>query len=144
MRSIPIAVAALGVIAACRAASAPVADAGAPAPEAAVERFLQLAAQKDYRQMGWLFGTERGSIYARDSRENVEKRMYILATVLEHESYRRGEAQPVPGRPTAQRYDVVVRQRGRDYTVPFVVVRGPRQRWFVAQIGLEAITNPRP
>lgn len=136
--------AALVGLAACRTASAPSADAGAPAPEAAVERFLQLAAQKDYRQMGWLFGTEQGSVYARDSRENVEKRMYILATVLEHESYRLSEPQPVPGRPAAQRYDVALRQRGRDYTVPFVVVRGPRQRWFVAQIGLEAITNPRP
>jgi hypothetical protein len=116
--------------------------AGAPAPAAAVERFLQLAAERDYGAMGWLFGTNAGPILRRDPVPEVEQRMYALASLLEHDSYVIGSGSPVPGRTgDAVRFEVVLRRGSQGYTVPFTTVRGPQQRWFVEQLAIEAITG---
>jgi hypothetical protein len=141
-RVLPLTVLAL-VLAACgRSVPPPKTGPGAPAAVTAVERFLQLGAAKDYAEMGWIFGTTQGPIIKRDPPGDVERRMFALASVLQHEMYAvRGET-AVPGRVgNAMRVEVQLTNRGRTYDVPFTVVRGPGARWFIEQIGLEAVTG---
>lgn len=129
---------------ACRSA-APLAQStpGAPAPEVAVERLLRLSMEKNYPEMGYVFGTAEGPVIRRDAPAEVEKRMYALASLLEHERYTIGNPSPVPGRTGgAVKFDVQLIQRGREYTVPFTTVRANDGRWFVERIGVEAITDP--
>ncbi|HET7274889.1 MAG TPA: hypothetical protein VFI91_06895 [Longimicrobiaceae bacterium] len=115
---------------------------GAPAARAAVESFLQEVSNKDYVQMGWLFGTTEGSIVERDPISDVERRMYAIANVLTHTSYTIGDQLKVPGRiGEAIRFDVHLMRGERDYLVPFTVVQGPERRWFVEQIDLAAVTD---
>jgi hypothetical protein len=118
---------------------------GAPAPAAAVERFLRLAGEKSYAEMGWVFGTAQGPIIRRDPPAEVERRMFALASILEHQSFSLSGEEPVAGRAagTAVRTSARLTSRGRRFDVPFVVVRGPEGRWFVEEVGVEAITNPR-
>ncbi|CAN5851087.1 hypothetical protein BH23GEM3_BH23GEM3_12120 [soil metagenome] len=120
----------------------PQAGPGAEMPAAAVERFLRLAAEKEYAEMGWVFGTDRGPVIRRDSPQDVERRMFALANLLENEMFVVSAQSPVPGRTgAAMQFDVLITQRGRQYTVPFTTVRGPGQRWFVEQVQVEAITG---
>jgi hypothetical protein len=122
---------------------APVGGAGAPAPTAAVEQFMRYSEAQEYQAMGWLFGTERGSVMRRDRIADVEKRMYAIATVLRYDRYELAEVGPVAGRGQgARRFNMTLHNGARTTQVPIVVVRGPSDRWFVEQIGLEAITNP--
>jgi hypothetical protein len=114
---------------------------GGTAPASTVERFLRLAAAKEYGQMGYVFGTAQGSIAQRDAAPTVERRMFALATILEHDRFAIREEQPIPGR-TGQAVQVNVQlTRGRQArTVPFVVVRGG-DRWYVEQVDLEKVTR---
>ncbi|HEX2094205.1 MAG TPA: hypothetical protein VHG28_17510 [Longimicrobiaceae bacterium] len=136
----------LSILAACGGSRPrPQSTPGAPAPAAAVERFLRLAAEKDYAEMGWLFGTTEGPVIRRDPPGDVERRMYALASVLEHTEFSIRGQEPVPGRTGgAVRLTVQLAQRGRRVDVPFVAVRGPEQRWYVEQVGVEALTNTNP
>ena len=123
---------------------APAGGPGAPAPPAAVERFLQLAGDGEYLSMGWYFGTADGPILERDTPSEVEKRMYALATVLQNNGFAVGTATAVPGRiGAAQRFDVVLQRQGGQLRVPITTVRGPGERWLVEEVDLQAITNQR-
>jgi hypothetical protein len=115
--------------------------AGAPAAPAAVERFLQLAAERDYAGMGWVFGTADGPIMERDPAGQVEQRMYAIASLLDYDSFVVGSGSPVPGRTgDALRFNVVISRGGRTIDVPFTTVNGGG-RWFVEQVGVESITD---
>ena len=123
-------------------AGAPVAGAGAPAAAAAIERFLTLARQKDYVQMGWVFGTEDGPIIARDPQPEVERRMYGLAEVLQSDSFTVGTGSPVPGRiGRAESFRIRLRRGSLTRQVPVTTVLGPDRRWFVEVVDVPAITN---
>jgi hypothetical protein len=140
-------VAAVLALAACAPAlRTPAAGPGAAAPAAAVERFLLLVGDREnnerYLEMGWVFGTDRGPVIRRDPAADVERRMFAIATVLEHERFAVRSQAPVPGRVgNAIVVDVALTQRGREYVVPFTTVRGPGERWFVEQVRLESITG---
>jgi len=140
-----VSLALLVLVAACGPSRpAPRSTPGAPAPSAAVERFMRLASEKDYGEMGWLFGTAQGAVMRRDPPKDVERRMYALATILEHQSYTLAGEEPIPGRlGMAVRVNVRVTQRGRTAPVPFVLVKGPEGRWYVEEIGVQALTFPR-
>jgi hypothetical protein len=108
----------------------------------AVDRFLQLAANRDYVQMGWVFGNENGPIIREYPRPEVEQRMYAIATVLQHDSFVVGPGSPVPGRiGAAEQFTVKIYSGASEFDVPFVVVRGPGNRWFVEQVDLQAVTS---
>ncbi|HEX6926299.1 MAG TPA: hypothetical protein VF167_12840 [Longimicrobiaceae bacterium] len=122
----------------------PAGGVGAPAPAAAVERFLQLAGEDQYLEMGWFFGTAEGPILERDPPSEVEKRMYALAMVLRNGGYVVGPGATVPGRVgAAQRFTVRLQKEQRQVEVPVIVVRGPGERWLVEQIDVQAITGTR-
>lgn len=131
------------LLAACAGGMRPPAGgAGAPAPTVAVERFLQLAGEREYLGMGWLFGTATGAVLERDPAAEVEQRMFALATLLQNEGYEVGTGTSVPGRVgAAQRFDVRLRRGGREHSVPIVAVRGPGGRWLVEQVDVEAVTG---
>jgi hypothetical protein len=122
----------------------PAAGPGAVAPAAAVERFLQLAADKQYLEMGWVFGTEEGPVIQQWPAAEVEKRMYALATVLQHGSFVVGAGSPIPGRTgRAVGFRVVLQRGGRQVESPVVAVQGTGDRWYVEQVDVEALTNVR-
>jgi len=115
---------------------------GAPAPGSAVESFLLLVDARDYSGMGWVFGTSAGPVLRRDPPSLVEQRMYGIAELLTHDGFAVGGGSPLPGRGgNALRYEVALSAGTRSYLVPFTAVRGPRGRWYVEDIGLEAITR---
>lgn len=130
--------------AACSAGLQPPAGGpGAPAAASAVERFLQLGTEGEYLQMGWYFGTTDGPILQRDDPSDVEKRMYALATVLQHDAFVVGPGRDVPGRVgAAQGFTVQMQREGRQLQVPFVAVQGPGGRWLVESVDVQAVTNP--
>jgi len=115
---------------------------GAGEPRVVVERFLRLAAEGDFAGMGRIFGTAEGPVARRDPAGELERRMYALATLLRHESAVVGEGSPVPGRGgEAIGFEVAFTRDGRVRTAPFVVVRGPGQRWFLEEVGLSALAD---
>jgi peptidoglycan/xylan/chitin deacetylase (PgdA/CDA1 family) len=123
---------------------APAGGAGAPAPAAAVDRFLRLAQEKNYVEMGWIFGTEKGPAIETHPRDRLEKQMYALASVLQHDRYElRGEG-TVPGRGmAAMQYRVALIRGASEKVVPITAVRGPGGRWFVEVVDVEALTGGR-
>jgi len=141
-RSISL-VAALLALAACTGGGRTTAQTGQPggsAPAATVERFLQLVGQKNYVQMGYVFGNSEGPIIERDERRQVERRMFAIAGILQNDRFVIRDQSQIPGRPEAVQFNVQLTQRGQAYDVPFVVVRSG-ERWFVEQVDLERLTR---
>ncbi len=74
----------------------------------------------------WVFGTEAGPVLRQWPRAEVEKRMYALASVLQHDSFVLGRETPVPGRiGAAVRFPAEITGQGRTYVVPLVTVPRP-------------------
>ena len=121
------------LLAACAGRSAaPAAGPGAPTAAGAVERFLQLARQKDYVQMGWVFGNAEGPVLARFPQPEIERRMYGLAEVVQSDSFAVGPGSPVPGRiGRAESFQVRLRRGSLTRRVPMTAVLGPDRAWFV-------------
>jgi hypothetical protein len=131
------------VMAACAVRDpGPAVAVGGDTPTVAVERFLQLAAEEEYREMGYVFGTTSGPVIRRDDPGQVEQRMYAIALVLQHSEFSIQRESPVPGRGGAAiRVEARIVQRGEPIVVPFVTVQGPGGRWLVERVDLEAVTD---
>lgn len=116
-----------------RQESAPGPD--AVAPSLVVERFLQAVNARDVTTLGRLFGTRDGPIAARDDRTEVERRMFTLASLLEHDDYTILGDQVVPGR-AGEALDIMttLQQGGRTVAVPFTLVRARDGQWLVERI----------
>ena len=109
-----------------------------------VEQFLRAANGKDLAGMARLFGTKDGPVVGRWPKDEVEKRMYVISTELKHEDFAVTAEQIVPGRGDgATKLTVKLRKEGKDYNVPFTLVRYKETSWLVEQIGLDVITAPR-
>lgn len=112
-------------------------------PTLVVEQFLRAANTRDLDTMARLFGTTDGPIVRRDTRQNVERRMYLIAEVLQHQDFRFVREGIVPGRSeVAKRLDFDLTMRGQPVRVPFTIVRA-KDDWLVEEIDLEAITSAR-
>ncbi len=137
-----ISLAILVLLAACGGrGAAPAGPTGAPAPAAAVERFLRLADAKNYREMGLVFGTKDGTIYRLDPARQVEQRMFAIAEILKHERFTVVREEQIPGRIGEAIRMTVNLTNGRQRTeVPFTVVRFGGS-WLVEQVDLERITR---
>lgn len=119
-----------------------VARASGVGPTLVIEQFLGAANAKDLQRMGQLFGTKDGPIADRDPREQVEQRMFAIASVLTHDDFEVESEQLVPGRSAeATQLTVKLTIKGSPYHVPFTVVRYKEQSWLVEQIGIEVITK---
>jgi hypothetical protein len=126
---------------------------GAASPEEAVEVFLSAAqeavqarragtfteAERAYERMASVFGTEHGSIQRAYSAQEVRDRMIVLAACLRPSSFR-VITQPDPAAWSARRTTVTVElTRGTESAaLPFRVVLGRGDRWFIEQIDLSS------
>ena len=109
-----------------------------------VEQFLRAANAKDLAAMSRLFGTKDGAVAGKWRKDEIEKRMFIISTELMHEDFAITAEQIVPGRgDDATKLTVKLRKEGRDYNVPFTLVRYRNESWLVEQIGIDVITNRR-
>jgi len=112
------------------------------APVEVIEYFLTAARAGDLRGMAELFGTREGTVLARDPISEVEVRMHALASLLENDGYTIEEPEFVPGRlGGAVEIPVRLEMRGREFTVPFTLVRTDEGRWLIERIGLEGVTS---
>ena len=132
----------LFLLAACGGRSnIPAGPTGAPAPAAAVERFLRLVESKNYREMGLVFGNKDGNIYHLDPERQVEQRMYAIASILEHQRFTVTGEEQIPGRyGEAVRMNVSLIQGNQRKQVPFTLVRS-NGAWLIEQVDLERITR---
>jgi hypothetical protein len=124
---------------------------GALSPDQAVETFM-LAVQEAqrsratgeltdadlaYQRMAAVFGTESGSIRRSYSSEEVRNRMIVLAACLRPTEFRRlSSIDPEAGRKGWTLISVQINRGGELMTLPFRVVLGRGDRWFIEQIDL--------
>lgn len=157
-----VAVVATAGLAACSTTVVRPAGAAAVAPQLTVERFLQAANDRDLDSMGRIFGTREGPIGDTGStfgcfwkkigswfggsgcidRSEVEVRLDAIARVLQHENYAIAGEEMVAGRraPTRRVFvDMTVDGGEVVEDVPFEVVQGAEQRWYVERVDLERI-----
>lgn len=107
-----------------------------------LERFLAAANQKDLDTMASLFGTRDGSVRSVWSREEVDRRMLLLANVLTHTDYTIAGEQIVAGRrDEATQLNVRMVISGDTVVVPFTLVRIGPQSWLVENVNIEAVTR---
>ncbi len=122
------------------------------APQLAVETFMRAAncvasekcasKPRDLETMCRLFGTKDGSVLTVDPRDQVEKRMYALASLLQSQDYQVVGQNIVPGR-VGEAVDVIVRltQNGKQYTVPVTAVHDRSGNWLVERIEMASLTQ---
>lgn len=113
---------------------------GALSAESAVGQFLDAAKRSDYQLMSRLFGTREGPAAERNGRIETEQRMYVLASLLRHDSYslRRVPVAEAEGQNRIAA-DMVGTRQG-NVSVPFLASNN-RGRWFVESIGTDALTG---
>ncbi len=138
-----------------RTAAGPEVPEGGSSPEQTVEAFLDavIAAQaskaageltdadRAYERMAAVFGTDEGSIRRSFDADEVHNRMLVLAACLRPASYRI-ITQPNPDAWRAKQTTVTVDLvRGADtLTLPFRLVLGRGERWFIEQIEISQIS----
>jgi hypothetical protein len=113
---------------------------GALSAESAVGQFLDAANRSDFQLMARLFGTRDGPASEDLGRVEVEQRLYILGSLLRHQSY---ELRRVPVAEEEGQHRIAVDMvgtRNGDVTVPFLAANDGG-RWFVEEIMTEALTG---
>src|SRR5688572_4404806 len=114
------------------------------APAMVLERFLAAANSKDLTTMGNLFGTLDGPVTGIDAKDNVEKRMFALATVLRHDDYKIEGEEIVPGRQSEALQLNVQITRGKEVvSVPFFMVRAKNDTWLGEDFKIQKLTYNR-
>ncbi|HSJ14912.1 MAG TPA: hypothetical protein VK939_10885 [Longimicrobiales bacterium] len=117
---------------------------GGLAPAMVIERFLRAANSNDLDTMGNLFGTRDGPIVNQGTRQQVDDRMFVLASLLRHSDYRIESEHIVPGRrDVATQFNVGLTINNERVVVPFTLVQSKRGPWLIEQIAVERITQRR-
>lgn len=129
---------------------------GATSPEQAVERFLTAAtdaqkarrsgqmtlAEQQYDRMALVFGTEDGSILRQEDATVVRDRMIALAGLLDPRAFRVQPSVDARSREAGRTtITVEVNHRGTVRVVPFIVLRGRDNRWFIERIDMRSISG---
>ncbi len=133
--------AAVLLLAAC---SGPRGVAAPASPEAAVRGFLNAVRANSLAAMGELWGSPRGPARSYMSREEMDQRLAVIRTYLEHERFEILESQAVlPAAPDGRRsLQVRLTRKGCTPVVPFTVV-AYGSGWLVSDIDLSAAGNPQ-
>lgn len=109
-----------------------------------VDQFLRAVNSNDLDTMARLFGNRDGSVLLRDPKENVDRQMFALASILRHDSYSIAGNQVVPGRrDEATQINVRMRFGAREVEVPYTLVYSKDGNWLVEQIEIVRITSGR-
>ncbi|MEJ2216327.1 MAG: hypothetical protein P8099_06900 [Gemmatimonadota bacterium] len=112
------------------------------APTLVVERFLRAVNANDVQTMARLFGTKDGSIVNMEKSDEVQQRMFILASLLHHDDYRIEGNQIVPGRLNdAIQLNVRMWFGERQVVIPFLMVRAKKDAWLVEKIGVDRLSE---
>lgn len=136
----PVLVLALAGLAACGRSGGAVT---APAePEAAVRAFLSAVRANSLVALRELWGTARGPAVGSMDKVEVDRRLTVMRTYLEHESFQFAQRNMVDPADSRQRIvDVRLTRKGCEPVVPFTLVRW-RSGWLVQQVDLAAAGNP--
>ncbi len=115
----------------------------APAdPAATIRAFLAAATVNNLRDMSALWGTERGPAERSIPRDDLEKRLTVMRTYLQHDSYEILPSDvPVLGRTGRRLFEVGLERRGCRPVVPFTLVPWD-DGWLVVSVDLAAAGNP--
>jgi hypothetical protein len=147
-RSAGLTLGVLVILSACAAAppaATPTAIDSAPAlaPAMTIERFLRAVNQNDLDTMASLFGTRDGPVTRTWSRQEVDDRMFLMASLLRHTDYAIAGERIVPGRrDEATQMDVQLAVTAGQVVVPFTLVLTRNRQWLIEQVGIERITHP--
>lgn len=112
-------------------------------PEVAVRMFLNAVREGSLRGMGELWGDERGPAARRMSDQELEQRLTIIRSYLQHDRFELvgdNAGLGVSGR--TRTVSVRLFRRGCEPVVPFTVLRY-REGWLVTNIDLGAAGNPQ-
>jgi hypothetical protein len=110
---------------------------GAAAPRLAVEQFMAAVKAQDLQAMSVVWGTAKGPARDQLERTELEKREIIMQGCYDHDSFRVLEEGPAPDGERAVRVEVT---RARKTATPtFLMVKGPSDRWYVRDAGINAM-----
>ena len=108
---------------------------------AAVENFLQAAADSNVDRMAALWGTARGPAATTHVPSDYERRIIVMQHYLRHETARIVSDVPET---SADRHAIQVELRRQlcTWVVPFVALKSAGGTWLVNQVDLTAAGNP--
>lgn len=121
----------------------PSAPAAPEDPEATVRSFLAAVNAGSLSLMGQLWGGERGPARTYMQADELEKRLTVIRTYLEHQTFEvvRGSEPRVGAEDRQQIVEVRLTRNGCTPVVPFTLIRYGAG-WLVNSIDLEAAGNP--
>jgi hypothetical protein len=109
-----------------------------------VDQFLRAANSNDLDTMARLFGNRNGPVANDENRQELDRRLFAIASVLRHDSYTIKGSQIVPGRRNeATQINVLMKFGAQEIEVPWVLVYSKDGTWLVESIDLEKITSRR-
>jgi hypothetical protein len=107
---------------------------GAPAPRAAVERFMAAVSAQDLQALSTVWGNKDGPARDAMSRDELEKRELLMMCYLTHDRFRIVGEEPGMGGRLGLRVEVTRGNLTRETS--FLTVRGPAGRWYVENADL--------
>ncbi len=111
-------------------------------PEAAVRTFMNAVRVNSLSTMGKLWGSSRGPARSYMSANELEQRLIVIRTYLDHESFEILEPQSAAPRAANQRIvEVRLTRKGCRPVVPFTLVPY-KGGWLISNIDIAAAGNP--
>lgn len=127
------------LVGACRPSGMGI-EPGAASSQEAVLEFLNAARAEDLQAVSAVWGDEEGLARDRMERQELERRLILMACLLRHDESRIGEAQRGEGGRLV--HTVVLRQGTKEATVPFTTARNRRSgRWFVQEFDTRPVRD---
>jgi hypothetical protein len=112
--------------------------------EHSVERFLKAAQTNNYIEMGYIFGTSRGAVMERNKPVDVERWMYVISNLMQHERYEiRTQAPTLGTRGNSIDFVIRLHHHNRVFDVPMRAVQARQNQWFIEHIAMEPLVTRR-
>jgi hypothetical protein len=112
---------------------------GGATPRAAVDRFLAGARLQDIQAVGAIFGNDKGPLRNQADRATVERQLLIQLQCLRHD--KATVSDPSRGEGGRSVFTVDFTQGTNTASVPFTVVKGPSDRYYVEQFKIVELQN---